>query len=362
MQRSLRDAFLLLCALAALSCGDDGADVTSSDGAAATGTAPPIAEVPAIDREVIDDHKGDRVRFDPDLIIDDDVFEDHGALSAAELETFFVSPPYDAPSFLSAYVEDGRSAAQILADAAVAHRINPIVLLAKLQVEMGLVSRTTSPGGRRLAHAMGCACPDNAPCSERHAGFATQVDCAARVFRWYLDDLDSRGATISGWQVGVAKRSLDPQSVTPGNRATAALYTYTPWVLVDRGGNWLFWNIYRRYARHIAESNPNRRWIGGACSSDEGCAYGGGLCHPEVAGGTCTLECARYCPDSTAPQTSTTFCADLGGLLGGATAGGCLARCDDGLFPQSDGCRPGLTCRDLPRFGEPEITARACAP
>ena len=32
--------------------------------------------------------------------------------------------------------------------------------------------------------------------------------------------------------------------------ATAALYAYTPWVLVGRGGTWLVWNVTKKYANH----------------------------------------------------------------------------------------------------------------
>jgi hypothetical protein len=46
----------------------------------------------------------------------------------------------------------------------------------------------------------------------------------------YFADLDAKGETIAEWAVGRRKRTLDPCSVTPRNRATAALYTYTPWV------------------------------------------------------------------------------------------------------------------------------------
>jgi hypothetical protein len=46
----------------------------------------------------------------------------------------------------------------------------------------------------------------------------------------YFEDLDTRGTTVSGWAVGESKRSQDPCTITPANRATAALYTYTPWV------------------------------------------------------------------------------------------------------------------------------------
>ena len=52
------------------------------------------------------------------------------------------------------------------------------------------------------------------------------------------------------WRKGTARRTLDPRTVTPANDATAALYAYTPWVLVGTGGTWLAWNVTRKYVRH----------------------------------------------------------------------------------------------------------------
>ncbi len=46
------------------------------------------------------------------------------------------------------------------------------------------------------------------------------------------------------------RRTLDPRPITPKNRAPASLYAYTPWVLVNRGGNWLVWSVTRKYVRH----------------------------------------------------------------------------------------------------------------
>ena len=44
------------------------------------------------------------------------------------------------------------------------------------------------------------------------------------------------------------------------NHATASLYAYTPWVLVNTGGNWLVWNITRKYEQHaIAEGYISAR-------------------------------------------------------------------------------------------------------
>ena len=43
------------------------------------------------------------------------------------------------------------------------------------------------------------------------------------------------------------------RTVTPANHATASLYAYTPWVLVGRGGNWLVWNISKKYVKYAED-------------------------------------------------------------------------------------------------------------
>jgi hypothetical protein len=60
----------------------------------------------------------------------------------------------------------------------------------------------------------------------------------------------------SPWVMGRSKRTLDRVRVTPSNHATASLYSYTPWVLSGRGGNWLVWNVTTKFARGFAQLGP----------------------------------------------------------------------------------------------------------
>ncbi len=193
--------------------------------------------------------KADGSLFDANRLIADDLFEDFGYLTVGDVQGFFEETPYGTRSFLAGFAERGHTAAEILVDAATRYRVNPLVLLVKLQVETSMVFATDP--STHLDRAMGCACPDNSPCSIGHAGFTAQMECAAEHFRSYLDQLDGNGETQSGWKVGVGRISSDGVAITPKNRATAALYTYTPWVLVGAGGNWLFWNVMRKFSRHV---------------------------------------------------------------------------------------------------------------
>ena len=77
--------------------------------------------------------------------------------------------------------------------------------------------------------------------------------------RAYLDELDQKGETRAGIAVGKATRTPDPCPVTPKNPATAAPYTYTPWVGKNStgcgssrsGGATLFRNVLTRYESEL---------------------------------------------------------------------------------------------------------------
>ena len=184
----------------------------------------------------------------------------------------------------------------------------------------------------------------------------------------YLTQFDALVMTISGCALGRARDTADPVAITPANRATAALYTYTPWVLRGQGGNWLFWNVYRKFASYLLEEMPNHHWIGGHC--DGGCPYADGQCTRDLLSTNesemthfCTAPCARYCPDSMVPYTSQTFCVDLlSGPNEAAESGYCVAKCSDELYPANGGCADGLECVRTARFGEPDVTAEVCLP
>src|SRR5690606_14614090 len=157
--------------------------------------------------------------------------------SAAEIQEFLEATPYGNRSVLAGLTTGGKPASQAIWEAAQEHRINPLVILVRAQMEQSLVAKSTATQ-RALDHAFGCGCPDDESCSSQYRGFGKQVACLTRLMRSYLEDLEGGGSTIAGWKVGKAKKTLDPLWVTPATAATAALYTYTPWV-----GNAGFGNV-----------------------------------------------------------------------------------------------------------------------
>lgn len=188
--------------------------------------------------------------FDRHSLVSDAVFSDGRSLGVEDLETFFRHSPYGRPSQLSAHDVGGRSAAEVIVREARRARLNPLLLVAKLQVEQSLVSRRDA-SERAFDFALGCNCPDGKACGVGTRGFAEQLRCGAEKLRAYFDELSSRGASRSLWRVGSARRAACGEVVAPVDKATASLYTYTPYVLAKRGGNWLLHSVFRRYAHYL---------------------------------------------------------------------------------------------------------------
>ena len=122
----------------------------------------------------------------------------------------------------------GESAAHIIWQAAQDYRINPKVLIVLIQKETGLITDTI-PNDKDYRKATGYGCPDTAACSSQYYGFKNQVRRAAELFRVVMD---------GGWTnypVGNNYIKYNPNAACGGsvvnvqNRATSALYRYTPY-------------------------------------------------------------------------------------------------------------------------------------
>lgn len=137
--------------------------------------------------------------------------------------------------------QGAQSAAQIISNAAVKYNINPKVLLVKLATESpGPLTTDTWPFKRQYLYAMGAHCPDSGPggsanCDQNWSGFSLQMDEAASLLRWYLDSMGQ-----PWWQYkkpyqyndilwNVSPSGCGSSSVYIESKATAALYTYTPY-------------------------------------------------------------------------------------------------------------------------------------
>ena len=127
-------------------------------------------------------------------------------------------------------IGQGQTAAEIIYQAAQDYRINPQVLLVLLEKEQSLIS-DTYPNTRQYRSATGYGCPDTAACNTKYYGFKNQVRNAAALFRNVLDHgYSAYPEQKKGVYIGYNPNSSCGRSeVYIENRATAALYRYTPY-------------------------------------------------------------------------------------------------------------------------------------
>jgi MYXO-CTERM domain-containing protein len=173
--------------------------------------------------------------FDRNAVLDDVSMKDATAMSEADIQKMLDRNPWGKKSVLATYEQDGKSAAKIIHTAAVKHGINPLVLLTRLQMEQGLINKTTATAAT-IDVAFGCGCPHSPVCSSSYMGFENQTECAAGTLARSMVAATTSTGTVSGWARNRSKTTQDGISVTPKNAATAALYTYTPWVGEAGGG------------------------------------------------------------------------------------------------------------------------------
>lgn len=137
--------------------------------------------------------------------------------------------PDDNSDDTPAVIPGGKTAAEIIWQAAQDHDINPQVLIVLLQKEQGLVTDNW-PWTIQYGAATGYLCPDTAPCDPTQADFYKQVDGAASLFRYYLDNLDFYWYRIGQNDILYhPNHSCGTQSINIENAATVALYLYTPY-------------------------------------------------------------------------------------------------------------------------------------
>ncbi len=131
------------------------------------------------------------------------------------------------------------TAATIIYRVAQSCGINPQVLIVMLQKEQSLVTHTW-PSGNRYSAALGQGCPDaGVACDPKYVGFFHQIYGAARQMQIYMEGryftYYAPGRTWNiYWQApslvnGVWSYPCGSGPVYVANKATAALYYYTPY-------------------------------------------------------------------------------------------------------------------------------------
>lgn len=242
--------------------------------------------------------------FNPHRIISDADLTDYTRMSLTGIQSFLSRQGGLLGDYSTTDV-DGitRSAAEIIYNTSYQYRLNPQFLIATMQKESSVV---TGSNEHLLEWAMGYGvcdgCSKDDPNVIKYKGFAKQLNAAAdRIRNSYLEGLDRNNSTISGWGVGITKTTLDGVAITPQNKATAVLYTYTPWVGyyggdTSVGGNSLFYDVMERFFpnRNISLLDyPNLSLFQ---STDDGSVYKleNGLLRPIISQ---TALLANYNPD-----------------------------------------------------------------
>ncbi|MFK7985831.1 MAG: hypothetical protein AB8I08_07340 [Sandaracinaceae bacterium] len=309
--------------------------------------------------------------FDRNDVVSDAFFRDAALIDAEDIQAFLESTPWGGRSFLADQTVGGQRFSSLLDAASRAEGINPLMLLARMQVEKSLVRKTSVPARTHdVDFAFGCGCPDGRACNEAYRGLDRQVVCAAQTHASRF--ADSQAGTAQ-WRRDLRRNSLDGFAVTPANHATAALYAYTPHVGLRgqriTGGNALVHNVLQRFVRHLialgrlVEADlPDARnpWVGTACTESAQCDLGrsGERCETFAGGGFCTVGCEGTCPDRAGHAP--TFCVSLDG---GAT-GACVSQAE---ASNSDcAALPGTVAETRPRHvgasGAVARSATVCVP
>jgi hypothetical protein len=200
-------------------CGGSLVEIDSEEGGEQVGTIAPPDDDGVLSSELT------AMSFDIHNLLTDADINGHQWITVTQVQGFLSLKG----SYLANYTDPvwGKTAATLIVERSKAHGISPLYMLARVETESSLVRSGTSTN---LIQATGCGCPDGSGCSATFRGFGNQIECASAKMRGYYNDLDAGRATIAGWKAGVAKQTFDPCWPTPANKATAALYTYTPWV------------------------------------------------------------------------------------------------------------------------------------
>jgi putative cell wall-binding protein len=270
--------------------------------------------------------------FDPAYIISDQAFYGDSHLSAASVQAFLnsVAPAcragftclkdYTTPTvsrggdaMCSPYAGSAsESAATIIAKVGEACGISQKALLVILQKEQSLVT-DDSPSARQYTAATGYACPDTAGCDQNYGGFYNQVYWSA----WQLKRYGNPPGTsqyFTWFPVGsVSNIRYSPNAdcgsspVTIRNKATAALYYYTPYqpnaaALAGAGdacsayGNLNFFGLYSLWFGSPVPGVPTIGWIDGVTTANGSITVAGWAADPSRYDLTSNVQIDLYVP------------------------------------------------------------------
>lgn len=191
-------------------------------------------------------------------LIEDSEFVDYNSMNTASIQQFLENRS----SYLAIYTQGGKSAAQIIWEAAMGispdsqgtlngividqttGTINPMAILVTLQKEQSLIGKSYYD-----EHALNWAMGYGAYGS--YLGFTAQIGWGAWQLRYNFERAVKDWAAT--YHVGQSDWYDSPYgniNVTYSNQATASLYRYTPHIF---DGNYNFWSFYHDWFYKISE-------------------------------------------------------------------------------------------------------------
>jgi hypothetical protein len=186
--------------------------------------------------------------FDPNNIITDNELFNKDSLTKTAIQKFLERENSVLARYGQVVNGQDKTAAEIIYEISQLHNISPKFLLATLEKEKGLISKSQATE-KELDWATGYSC-HSGRCNEKYRGFYDQVESTAITQNIY-----KQKASQFGFRVGKTAKTYDGYYVKPANQATANLYIYTPYIghapelgINSRfGGNKLFWKIWNLY-------------------------------------------------------------------------------------------------------------------
>ncbi len=192
--------------------------------------------------------------FDPGYIISDKVFFNSAAMSLTQIRAFIAAqgaactgdrclknlrlriPTVQANKYCLTIPGGTDDAAEVIWKASLACHVNPQVMLVTLQKESGLLTANHVQAADYDA-AWGWHCPDSGPggtarCDPEHSGFVKQATGMAKQWSRYVVDpgkYNFRAGQTTQIPYNVRESGCGGATVTIRNKATAALYNYTPY-------------------------------------------------------------------------------------------------------------------------------------
>lgn len=175
--------------------------------------------------------------FNEQYVIKDSAFNNYKAISEQEIQKFLNSyhKVQDKPH-ISKMLFEGHKVAYWIKQASKEYKVNPKLLLTKLQAEQRLIKgeKAIDPNEYQLDGAMGVGMLDNGIIIEKFQGFITQINYAAKYFRNFYNEAPL---------VDFTHLDVDGQRLKVVNAATYSLYKHTPHFAASQ----LAYNVYKMF-------------------------------------------------------------------------------------------------------------------